>query len=67
MERREFLTVAGAVAGQPHAECGIGNGNEPRPIDRAFPIPHSAFRLRPWAPRFSLAHQSARISRLLRR
>src|SRR5256885_9382374 len=43
MERREFLTVAGAMAAYPmrNAECGMRN----RPPTVQFRIPHSAFRI----------------------
>src|SRR5439155_7107537 len=43
MKRREFLTLAGAVAAYPmrNAECGMRNWT----VGRRFRIPHSAFRI----------------------
>ncbi len=61
MERREFLTVAGAVAGAAtmrNAEFGMRN--EP-PTDR-FRIPHSAFRIQ--APTLGPDAFTRRIERL---
>src|SRR5438477_10823406 len=43
MKRREFLSVAGAVAAYPmrNAECGMRNWT----VGRRFRIPNSAFRI----------------------